>query len=259
MVDFLQTVWKPILEILIIASLYYAIFLFIRGTRAAQVVNGMLVFIPIYIFVSWLRFQTLQWILSNIFAVAVIGFVIIFHPELRQGLANLGKRKFFVNISPQEKMVKEIVNAITGLAAGKTGALIAVEQKIGLGDYIDTGVVLDAEVACEMIHTIFTPSTPLHDGGLVISRNVMRAAGCIFPLSKRPLSIKTLGTRHRAAIGLSEETDAFVIVVSEETGEISVATGGRLMHKVSEARLSELLTDILIPKKKPTKWALWRA
>jgi len=258
MLVFWQTIMKPSFEILIISWLYYTIYLFIRGTRAQQVVNGMLVFIPIYILASYLQFQTLQWILSKIFAVAVIGFLIIFHPELRQGLANLGKRKLFVNPSSEEKIVRNIVNAACDLSSQKIGALIAVEQKIGLGDYIDTGVILDSEITPEMIRTIFMPNTPLHDGGLVISKSVMRAAGCIFPLSNRPLNIKTLGTRHRAGIGLSEETDAFVIVVSEETGLISIARQGRLMHNISELRLTELLTDIFIPKQKPSKWALWR-
>jgi diadenylate cyclase len=259
MVDFVRMIWRPIVEILIIASLYYTIFLFIRGTRAAQVVKGLLIFILFYFFSRLLELQTLQFILSNIFAVAVIAFIVIFHPELRQGLANLGKRKLFLNNPPGQRVIREVVHATAGLASRKTGALVAFEQKIGLGDYIDTGVIIDAEPAAEIIETIFMPNGPLHDGGLVISRNVLRAAGCIFPLSNRPLNIKTLGTRHRAAIGLSEETDAFVVVVSEETGAISIARRGRLMHDISESRLTELLSDLLIPQKKQRGWQWWRA
>ncbi len=258
MLLFFQTIWRPVVEILIIASIYYTIFLFIRGTRAEQVVKGLLIFIIIYGLSRYFQLQTLQWILSNIFGVAVIAFIVIFHPELRQGLANLGKRKFFSSTSPQEKIVKDIVNAVISLSSKKIGALVAIEQKIGLGDYIETGVVLDAELAPEMIQTIFTPNTPLHDGGLVISRNVLRAAGCIFPLSNRPLKIKTLGTRHRAGIGLSEETDAFIIIVSEETGIISIAKRGRLIHDISESRLNDLLTETLVPEKKTQKWAFWK-
>ncbi len=244
---------KPIVEILFIASLYYAVFLFFRGTRAAQVINGLLVLLLIYATATFLKFETLQWILSRIFAVAVVGFIIIFHPELRQGLANLGKRKLFTNTSPEQKTVRGLVEAVSGLASRKTGALIAIEQKIGLGDYIDSGVILDSEPSPEIIQTIFMPNTPLHDGGIVILRNVMRAAGCIFPLSNRPLNIKTLGTRHRAAIGLSEETDAFVVVVSEETGLISVAKRGKLIHDISEERLTEMLDEIYIPKQRTLK------
>jgi diadenylate cyclase len=258
MLEFLHIVWKPFVEIVIIASLYYMVFLFIRGTRAAQVVNGLLVFVIIYFLANFIGLQTLQWILSKIFSVAIIAFIVIFHPELRQGLANLGKRKFFVSASPQQKTIKDIVSAVFGLGSKKIGALIAVERKIGLGDYIDTGVVIDAELKPEMIQTIFMPNTPLHDGGAIISKNVLRAAGCIFPLSNRPLNIKHLGTRHRAGIGLSEETDAFVLIASEETGIISVATGGRLMHNVSEQRLTEMLTDILVPKKSRPEWRFWR-
>ena len=258
MLEFFQSAWKPVIEIVIIASLYYMVFLFIRGTRAAQVVNGLLVFVIIYFLANFFDLQTLQWILSKIFAVAIIAFIVIFTPELRQGLANLGKRKFFVNSSPQQKMVKDIVTAVFGLASRKIGALIAIERKIGLGDYIDSGIVIDAELKPEMIQTIFMPNTPLHDGGVIISKNVLRAAGCIFPLTNKPLSIKSLGTRHRAAIGLSEETDAFVVVVSEETGTISVASSGRLVHNISEPRLTEILTEILVPRKIKPEWRFWR-
>lgn len=258
MLEFLNTIWKPFIEIIIIASLYYMVFVFIRGTRAAQVVNGMLVFVIIYFIANFAGLQTLQWILSKIFGVAIIAFIVIFHPELRQGLANLGKRKIFSIVSPQQKMVKDIVSAVYGLSSKKIGALIAIERKIGLGDYIDTGVIIDAEIKPEMIQTIFMPNTPLHDGGVIISKNVLRAAGCIFPLSNRPLNIKNLGTRHRAAIGLSEETDAFVIIASEETGMVSVANSGRLVMNVSEQRLSEMLTDILVPKKTRPDWRFWR-
>jgi diadenylate cyclase len=258
MLEFLQNARKPAIEIVIISSLYYMVFLFIRGTRAAQVVNGLLVFVIIYFIANFIGLQTLQWILSKIFAVAIIAFIVIFNPELRQGLANLGKRKFFVSASPQQKMVRDIVTSVFGLSSKKIGALIAIERKIGLGDYIDTGVIIDAELKPEIIQTIFMPNTPLHDGGIIVSKNILRAAGCIFPLTNKPLSIKSLGTRHRAAIGLSEETDAFIIVVSEETGAISTASSGRLVHNISEPRLIEILTDILVPKKATSGWRFWR-
>ena len=258
MLEFLQEIWRPAAEILIIASLYYMILVFIKGTRAAQVVKGILVIVVLYFLAKFARLEVLQYILSNVFAVAVIAFIIIFHPELRQALANLGKRKLFIDTTPHQKIVRDLVQAVVNLAARKTGALIAIEQKIGLGDYIDSGTVIDSEPVPELIQTIFMPNTPLHDGGVIISRNLLRAAGCIFPLSNRPLNIKTLGTRHRAGIGLSEETDAFVIVVSEETGAISIARRGRLMHDISEARLTELLTEILVPVKKQRTLAFWR-
>ncbi len=249
---------KSLVEIFIIFLIYYVILLFIRGTRAEQVVKGLLVLGLVYFVAQKLELGTLVWILQNLFAIAVIAFIVIFQPELRQGLANLGKRRLFSSRSPGKKIVKIIVDAVSSLSSRKTGALIAIERRIGLGDYINTGVILDSEPSPELIATIFAPHSPLHDGAVIISRDVIRSAASIFPLSNRPSIVKTLGTRHRAGIGITEETDAFAIIISEETGSISTASGGRLTKDVSENRLTELLDNIYSAPQQKWSSTFWR-
>ena len=249
---------KGALEIVIISIFYYIALVFIKGTRAENVARGLLVLIACFVIFSVLKLYTLNWILSGIWPITILGFIIIFYPELRSGLAKLGRGAFTIAPSEEERIIRILVRTATGLSSRKIGGLIAIEREIGLGEYINNGVILDCEASREIMLSIFNPTSPLHDGGVIISRNMIRSAASIFPLSERSLIRKTLGTRHRAAIGITEESDACVIVVSEETGVISVAEGGKLIRDVGEERLTEMLTAIYLTP--PTRLSLkfWR-
>ena len=235
---------KAAVEIIIIAVFYYIALVFIKGTRAENVARGLLLLIACFVGFSLLRLYTLNWILSRIWPVAILVFVILFYPELRSGLARLGRGRLSSASSEEERIVRTLVRTSSALSSQKIGGIIAIEREIGLGDYINNGVVLDCEASREILLSIFNPTSPLHDGGVIISRSIIRSAASIFPLSDRSSLMKTLGTRHRAAIGLTEESDAFVIVVSEETGSISVAENGKLIRDLGEERLTEMLNSI---------------
>jgi diadenylate cyclase len=237
---------KAILEIIIISFFYYVVLLFIRGTRAENVAKGLLILIISFFLFNLLKLYTLEWILSMIWPIAIISFVVIFHPELRSGLAKLGRRPFTTTVSEEDKIIRILTRTATSLSSQKIGALIVIEREIGLGDYINNGVILDCEPSRELLLSIFNPTSPLHDGAIIISGKILRSAGSILPLSDRTTILKTLGTRHRAAIGVTEESDALVIVVSEETGTISVAETGKLIREVGEERLTEMLKQTYI-------------
>jgi len=240
----------PLIEVLIIFAVYYLMLLFIKGTRAEQLTWGVAILVVGYLLAQWVDLDVLAYMLSTFFQVFIIAAIIIFHPELRQVLANLGKRQFLGHHDETHHMVPVIQRAVTNMASKKVGALIAIEQGISLGELIRSGVQINAEATSELLVTVFTYGSPLHDGGVVISGNSLRSAACIFPLSSHTLLDKSIGTRHRAAIGLSEETDALVIVVSEETGGISLAQGGTLDRHISERRLTEALDQVYAPAKR---------
>ncbi|MGD1049220.1 MAG: diadenylate cyclase CdaA [Candidatus Krumholzibacteriaceae bacterium] len=223
-----------ILDILIVAFLFYRLFLLIRGTRAAQMFIGLFLLIIVSFVARWLNMNALNWILSSLKTVWVIAFVILFQPELRRALSLLGQNRilgYFIKVE-ESGTVSEIVKACHLLTQSGLGAIIAIEQDVGLRNYIETGTPIDALVTAELLVTIFTPPSPLHDGAVVIEKNRIIAAGCILPLSQNPRLAKSLGTRHRAGLGLSEESDAVVIIVSEETRTISLAFGGKLKRKL---------------------------
>jgi len=237
---------KAILEIIIISLFYYIVILFIKGTRAENVAKGLLILIASFFVFNLLKLYTLKWILSMVWPIAIIAFLIIFHPELRSGLAKLGRHPFTTTISEEEKIIRILTRTATALSSQKVGGIIVIEREIGLGDYINNGVILDCEPSRELLLSIFNPTSSLHDGAVIISGNIIRAAASILPLSDRSTIMKTLGTRHRAAIGVTEESDALVIVVSEETGTVSVAEGGKLIRDVGEDRLAEMLKKIYL-------------
>jgi diadenylate cyclase len=247
-----------VVEILVIFAIYYLILLFIKGTRAEQLIWGIAIIVVAYLAARKLRLDVLAYMLSSFFQVFIIAAIIIFHPELRQVLANLGKRKFLSRYDETHRMVPAITRAVTNMASKKIGALIAIERDISLGELIRSGVEIDAEATSELIVTVFTYGSPLHDGGVVISGDRLRSAACIFPLSSRTLLDKSVGTRHRAALGLTEETDALVIVVSEETGRISIAEQGELRRHVSERKLTEALEQVYAPLHIGWRFAFWR-
>lgn len=254
MIDHFFSIWRPILEIMLLWYVFYHLLLFIKGTPAVQVLRG-LIFLIIIFFISLFVAQTLNlaiinWILPKLFAIFLVGFLIIFQPELRRGLAQLGQGPILGLFFREERIIEEIGKAVFALAKKKIGALIAIERDIGLKPYIESGVALDSKVSSELINTIFMPRTPLHDGGIVIQNGRIVAAGCLFPLTQNPKISKSLGTRHRAAVGLSDETDALIIVVSEETGIVSLARSGKLTREVDQESLIKILNNIFGQPKK---------
>ena len=246
MINLILISWKYIIEILILWFFYYMLLLFIKGTRAVQVLKGLMILVIIFIITQELRLQIINWILTKIFTISVIAFLIIFQPELRRGLARIGQFGMFYR---EKQILDEIAKAAITLSKKKIGALIALEREIGLKTYIESGVVIDSQVTNELISSVFTPDTPLHDGGVVIRGSRIISAGCLFPLSQNPHIPKSLGTRHRAGIGLSEETDAVVLIVSEETGGMSIVTGGKLTKNIAEEDLSKMLAQIYRPRR----------
>lgn len=252
----LSTIWRPILEIIVLWYVFYQLLIFIKGTPAVQVLKG-LIFLVIFFFLTLFVAQKLElaimnWILPRLFAIFLFSFLIIFQPELRRGLAQLGQGSILSLFIREERIVDEIAEAIAALADKKIGAIIAFEKEIGLKPYIESGIVLDSKISSELLVTIFMPHAPLHDGGTIIQNNRIVAAGCLFPLTRNPKISKTLGTRHRAAVGLTDETDALVIVVSEETGSVSLAKEGKLTRRIDQETLLKNL-NILFGQPKRTK------
>jgi diadenylate cyclase len=246
--SFILTFWKPFLEIVILWCVFYRILLFFTGTRAVQVLKGVFIILVAFFVIQKLGLDRLSWILTKLFALSVIGFVVIFQPELRRGLARLGQHYFFGMFSWEEQTIDELIKAAVLLSKKKIGALVAIERETGLKPFIESGLELDSKVSSEMLVTIFYPTTPLHDGGVIIKEGRIVAASCLFPLSENPNIDKTLGMRHRAAIGISEETDAVCVVVSEETGAISVAASGRLIRDLDQERLGKIIRNLLRSK-----------
>lgn len=236
-----------ILDIVIVAFLFYRLFLLVKGTRATQMFIGLFLLIIVSFIARWLNLNALNWIISSLKTVWVIAFVILFQPELRKALTQLGQNRilgFFIKVE-ESSIVSEIVKACHQLTQKGLGALIVLERDVGLRNYIETGTPLDARVTSELLVTIFTPPSPLHDGAAIVEKNRVVAAGCILPLSQNPRLSKSLGTRHRAGLGLSEETDAIVIIVSEETGTISLAISGKLRRKLDINTLRNDLVGII--------------
>jgi diadenylate cyclase len=234
--------WRAIVEVLILWFVIYRIFLFLKGTRAVYLLRGIVILLISFFIFQWLGFYILSWLLTKFFAFFLILVVIIFQPELREGLIRLGKRHFFpleLRTEEIEKTIKEIVTAVSNMSKKKIGALIAIKKEIGLKDFIETGVILNAQISAFLLENIFYPNSPLHDGGVIIDGAVIASASCLFPITDNPNLEKTLGMRHRAAVGLSEASDAVVIVVSEESGAISLAINGQLTRNLS---CEELLT-----------------
>ncbi len=224
-----------ILDILIVSYLLYRLFSLMHGTRAVHMFFGLILLFILSVIAQWVNMIALNWIIASLRTVWVIAFVIIFQPELRRALAMMGQNRFlsrFVSVSESKGVVPEIIKAVSSMAEKRIGALIVLEKDMGLKNYAETGTKVDAKVSSELLGTIFTPPSPLHDGAVIIQNDRVVAAGCILPLTRDPRVTSALGTRHRAALGLSEETDAIVVVVSEETGTIGYAEGGKLHRKI---------------------------
>jgi diadenylate cyclase len=242
---FLIPQWRDVIEILIVAYVIYRALLFLVGTRAIHILLGLVVLGAAYVTAVLLKLQMIGYLLGIVLTYGAFALLIVFQPELRSALARLGQSRLmrFFYRGEAHQVAEEIAEAADRLSRAGTGAIIAVEGEVGLGDYLASGTGLSARVSADLVTTIFTPYSPLHDGAVIIRGDQIVGAGCILPLTQFPVADKSLGTRHRAALGLSEETDALVIVISEETSAISVARRGQLERGVSLARLKELLAS----------------
>jgi diadenylate cyclase len=245
--QFLRPGWGDVIEILVVGFLFYRLLILLQRTRAMQMLLGAFLLVGVYFAARILDFALIRYLLENLFQYGAIAALVVFQPELRSGLARLGRNRFirYLRTLEESQETEELVLAVMDLARLKRGAIIAIQGEVGLGEYADTGSPVDAPVSAEILKTIFTPYTPLHDGAVIINGGKIVTAGAILPLTQSPVSDKSLGTRHRAALGLSEETDAVVVVVSEETSRISVARGGRLEVGIDEARLRGILSGSL--------------
>ena len=239
------------LEIVILTILIYTLFRFLKGTRGSSIFTGLLVLLgALYAITSLVSLDVLNWLLSRLTLYLSLALIIIFQPEIRRALARLGRQPWRKNsLDTQKSLVTPITQAVKTLSNQKIGALIAIEREIGTRAIQDSGTPLAATVSAELLTSLFFPRSPLHDGGVIIAGVSIRAAGCLFPLSQKDQLQKTLGTRHRAAIGITEETDAVVIVVSEETGAISLAYNGKLRRGLTEERFQRMLSSMLGRKK----------
>lgn len=262
--EIIKFIWRPALEILILAvGIYYAAN-FIRGTRGAPVVTGLVVlFVALSFITTVLELTVLRWLLTTFSALSTVAVLVIFQPELRRLLAELGNQSLLMSAREQREDVEVIIETVERLADVRIGALMAMEQSINLTEAVESGVVVDCEATPEMLETIFFPNNAIHDGGVILKNGRILRAACIFPLTQRQDLHRSLGTRHRAAIGLSEETDAVVVVVSEETGAISYANRGELKRAVSAEELRAFLTSIFVKRVRARNWAdtlrLWLA
>lgn len=247
-----QLRWQDVLDIIIVSVLIYRLLLFIKGTKAVQMLLGLGLLLLAYLFSSSAGLYTIDWIIQSFWAQIVIVLIVLFQPEIRRALAQMGKTSFLKALTSAEelKSLEEIVKASVALANRKVGALIAIERDTSLGDFVEIGTPLDAKVTREILLSIFHPTSPIHDGAVVINGNRIVAAGCFLPITLRHDIGKTMGTRHRAGISLTEETDAVVIIVSEETGNISVALSGKIESNIDMAALRNLLTDTFTKQKK---------
>jgi len=239
--------WVQVLDILIVAVIIYQLLQFIRGTHAVQIAVGTLLLVVFYWGSQLLNLEAVNWLLRTFLPYVVFGLIVIFQAEIRKGLAHLGKTPLLGAFSRErpEEVVDEIVLAATTLASQRIGAIVVMEREMGLRSYIETGIGLDALLTYDLLISIFNPKTPLHDGAVIVQGNRVAAAACFLPLTVNPALSRTLGSRHRAAIGITEDTDAVVVVVSEETGTISLVAGGRIRREYDGPALKAALLEAM--------------
>ena len=254
--NFIQLVWRPLLEIAILSVGIYWILMFVRRTRGWPVVLGFLALLALFAITILMDLSVLSLLLQKFFSFSALAILILFNQEIRRMLETIGNFSSIYNVREQRENLETIVQTADRLADVKIGALIAIEQSVDLDQVVESGVVVDCEATSEMLETIFFPNNAIHDGGVIIRGDQIAKAACIFPLTRRKDLNKSLGTRHRAAIGLSEETDAVVIAVSEETGMISHAYRGQLVRGISPDELRSFLTSVLFSESRPRK-SLW--
>lgn len=249
------------IDVAIVAIIVYRMLLLIKGTRAMQMLTGLgILGVAFLLSTKWELFTT-RWMLSYFFDHLILIVIVLFQDDLRRALANVGKNPFFQNVSAEEEqeIVGDIARVAKRLSDEQIGALLVIEVETGLKNYIDTGSVLDAELRPELLYSIFLADSPLHDGAVIISNGRIAAAGCFLPLTKEHGLEQRFGTRHRAGIGITEDTDAIVIVVSEETGSISLCHSGRMTQDLNERELRESLSSLLghSQEKRAQSWVSW--
>ncbi|MGF7184335.1 diadenylate cyclase [Desulfitispora alkaliphila] len=244
-----------IIDILIVAFVIYKLMMLIKGTKAVQLIKGLVVLLIASTFSSQLGLNTIDWLLNNIWTMLFVALPVVFQPELRRALEQLGRGKFFVkpyklmNKEDISDLVDELTRAVQVLAKNNTGALIVIERETGLGDLADSGTKLDAAVSAELLVNLFEPKSPLHDGAVVLRGDRISVAGAFLPLAESVSVSRALGTRHRAAVGITEQSDAIAVVVSEETGIISIANEGQLSRYIEIDTLKELLIGFMSESK----------
>jgi diadenylate cyclase len=244
-----------LLDIFLVAALFYRLLILVKGTRSAQMYVGLLIIVVVGVIARELDLIAVKWITDSLKTVWLIAFVILFQPELRHVLAQFGRTRYFRSFlrSGVYGALGEVVRGVETLADRRQGALIVIERNVGLRNFVETGTRIDAKVSAELLVTLFSPGSPLHDGALILREDSVLAAACILPLSANPQAIGTMGTRHRAALGLSEESDAAIVVVSEQNGSISVAFRGAMKQRLDEGALRSELSRIfrLRPEDEP--------
>lgn len=251
-----------VLDVLITWYFIYHLTLLIKGTKAVQLANGIILIMVARVLAGWAQLTTVTFILDQIVSWSVIGIIVIFQPEIRRGLERLGRVSLFSDSENSEreqqgKLVKELDKAIQYMSKRRIGALITLEQKTGLEEYVETGIKLDALVTGELLINIFIPNTPLHDGAVIIKNNRVQVASAYLPLSDNAMIPKSLGTRHRAAVGISEVTDAITVVVSEETGGVTITRNGQFMVDLSQQEyLKYLRAELVTEEKKKQPWPI---
>ena len=251
-----------VLDVLITWYFIYHLTHLIKGTKAVQLANGIILIMVARVLAGWAQLTTVTFILDQIVSWSVIGIIVIFQPEIRRGLERLGRVSLFSDSEnskreQQEKLVKELDKAIQYMSKRRIGALITLEQKTGLEEYVETGIKLDALVTGELLINIFIPNTPLHDGAVIIKNNRVQVASAYLPLSDNAMIPKSLGTRHRAAVGISEVTDAITVVVSEETGGVTITRNGQFMVDLSQQEyLKYLRAELVTEEKKKQPWPI---
>jgi diadenylate cyclase len=241
--EFLVPRWRDLIEIILVAAVIYRLLRFLVGTRALQIVLGLLVLLVIYIAAFFFKFTMITYLLGVIFTYGAFAALVVFQPELRSALARLGQSRVFgvFSASKASAVAGAVAEAVERLSRTGTGAIIAVEKEVTLDEFVSSGTPMQATVSADLLTTIFTPYSPLHDGAVLIRGDQIIGAGCILPLTQATVTDKSLGTRHRAALGLSEETDAFVLVVSEENAIISLAVGGQLYRGLAPEAVEKAL------------------
>jgi diadenylate cyclase len=256
---------KDIIDVLLVSYIIYRLIIMVRGTRAVQLLRGIMLLVITWALSTWFHLYTLMWLMNQMFTLGVVTVLIIFQPELRRALEQLGTGKLFMRNSQEEQdvshQINEVMKSVNYLASRKIGALIVFERSTGLNDYIESGIKMNSKLSSELLSNVFVPNTPLHDGAVIIRGNQIMAAGCYLPLSENPFISKELGTRHRAAIGVSEVCDAISVVVSEETGQVSLAINGQIVRDIKEESLISKLFDELRPqfKARNAEWkAFWK-
>ena len=238
------------LDIALMSVVLYRLLLILKGTKAVQMLMGLGILLLASVASRYLELYTIDWLVQSFWAQIVIAIIVLFQPEIRRALAHIGEAQFFTFTKAEElKSLEEIVRASVSLANKKIGALMVIERDTSLKDFIEVGTQLDARVSRELLASIFHPTSPIHDGAVIIKGNRIAAAGCFLPITLSSELSKSLGTRHRAGVGLTEETDAVAIIVSEETGFISMAMNGRLETKLDMGTMRDLLTDMFSVQK----------